>query len=275
MNIVDTFTQLNKLPPQPIRLGILGAPGEGKTWSGLTFPNPIVLNLDNKLGGYQAAHPESTIKVVNFDENLVVNILKCSNMGFNKPNNPQYPLNVRDAVKKWLTQFGPTLGSDSTLILDSWSTLQNKFDGQSQLPHEIVVSRSGEEDKFAFWRLKQKYAKDITDLLKTLKCNSVTTFHEVPEYDEDGRITGKLKPVMQGGFAAELAGHFSSFYRQICVTKDMKNYDKIKAALGRDINGEREYLWQTQSNSVFTACAGIPNLPTLVPATYQSLVKIS
>lgn len=273
MDINSTLTILNKLPKQPIRLGLLGAPGEGKTWSALTFPDPIVLNLDNKLGGYQAANPDSTVRVVNFTEELCVKILGCSNMGFNKPNNPLYPLNVRDAVKKWLTMFGSGLTENETLVLDSWSTLQNRFDSQTQLPHEIAYSKSGEEDKFYFWRMKQKYSGEITELLKTLKCNVVVTFHEVMDYDDDNRPTGKLKPLMQGGFAPQLAGQFTDFYRQICVSRDAKNYEAIKKVLGREINGAREYLWQTRSNALFTACLSIPNLPELVPATYEILVK--
>jgi hypothetical protein len=273
LSLADTITQLKDLPKQPIRLLLLGAPGEGKTWSALTFPNPIIRNFDNKLTGYQESHPDSNIQVVNFDKELVVDKLGCSNMGFGKPNNPAFPLNVRDAAKKWLTIFGPELTPEQTLVDDSWTSLQNRFDIQSQLPHEISYTKSGEEDKFAFWRMKQKYSGEMTELYKTLRCNVVVICHEVKERNEDGNLTGKLKPLMQGGFADQLVGQFSDAYRQICITKDMKEYESIKKTLGRDINGEREWLWFTKSNALFTACSSVKGLPPLVPATYESLIK--
>jgi hypothetical protein len=194
-------------------------------------------------------------------------------MGFGKPNNATLPLNVRDAAKKWLQVFGSQLTSDMTLVEDSWTSLQNRFDLQSQLAHEISYSRSGEEDKFAFWRLKQKYSAEMTELYKSLKCNVVVICHEVRERNEDGNLTGKLKPLMQGGFADQLAGQFTDSYRQICLTPDMKDLANYEKLLGRKILGNREYCWQTKSNALFTACVSVPNLKDLVPANYSSLVK--
>lgn len=273
LSLSDTLTPLNQLPKQPIRLLLQGAPGEGKTWSALTFPNPIVLNLDNKLNGYKEANPNSTIRVINFDTDLCSIKLKCSNMGFGKPNNNEKQPNVRDAVKKWLELFGPQLTVDDTLILDSWSSLQNRFDSYSKEPHERAISKSGEEDKFAFWGLKQRYSGEICDLLKAFKCNTVVTCHEVAEYDEDGRVTGKLKPVMQGGFAPQLAGQFTDAYRQVCLTRDKKNLTEWEKLMERPMNGEREYVWKTKTDSLFTACCSIPWLKGVVTADYSSLIK--
>ena len=44
---------LNTITVKPqIRLGLQGYSGTGKTWAALTFPNPIVLNLDRGLGAH-------------------------------------------------------------------------------------------------------------------------------------------------------------------------------------------------------------------------------
>lgn len=272
VSFMDTITPLNKLPKQPIRLGLQSAPGEGKTWSALTFPSPIVLNLDNKLGGWQAVHPESNLMVVNFDADLIINKLKISNKGFGKPNDYTALPDLKAAVLKWIINFGKDLTPDQTLLLDSWTTLQNRFDIQYQ-KFEVSYGKGGAEDGFAFWKEKQRYAGEVMDALKELKCNVVVTFHETLDYNDEGRPTGKLKPLMQGGFAPQIAGHMTDFYRQRCVTKDLKDYEKIKAGLGRDINGKCEWLWQTKADGLFTACASIPNLPDYVPATYESLIK--
>jgi hypothetical protein len=276
MTINDTIVELNKLPKQPIRLLLQGPPGEGKTWSALTFPNPIIRNFDNKLSGYQNEFPDSKIRVVNFDENLVVKILCVSNMGFGKPNNPNKPLNIKDAARKWLEVFGKELTENDTLIEDSWTSLQNKFDIQMSMDHEIPVSKkTGEKDGYYFWKMKMAYANELTDLYKTLKCNTVVICHEVQERNEDGFLTGKLKPLMQGGFADQMAGQFTDAYRQICLTKDMKKeyLDKYELSLGRKIIGEREYFWQTKSSGIFTACLSVKGLKDIVPATYESLIK--
>jgi len=107
----------------PIRLGILGVPGVGKTWAALTFPNPIVLDLDNKLSGYVKAHPEHSFPIIPFwNRDYVVNELKVNNFkpqgsSVYKQDN-KFPHNIRDAVTKWLVSEGPKLEEGQTLIME-------------------------------------------------------------------------------------------------------------------------------------------------------------
>jgi hypothetical protein len=193
--LADTSTPLNELPTQPIRLGLLGAPGVGKTWSSLSFPNPLIWNLDNKLQAYQTVHPGAVIPVINPTRELIAGILKISNrLAEKKADDPNYPPNVIEGFKKWLDVFGPELLPNTTLIIDSWSSLMNWFEIQLEHSWEKAYTRSGEEDGFKYWARLKKYCGDVTTKLKTLPCNVVITIHEQQERDENDRLTGKLKP---------------------------------------------------------------------------------
>jgi len=276
MTLIETTKPMNELPKQPIRLGIQGAPGTGKTWSALTFPNPIIWNLDNKLQGYLEANPTSIIPVVNPTRELIAGQLRISNrLAEKKPDDPNYPINIRDGFKRWLDVIGPELKPEQTLIIDSWSSLMNWFEIQTTLPWEIAYTRTGEEDGFKYWGRLKKYCVDITEKLKVLPCNTVVLLHEQPERDENDRITGKLKPLMQGSFKDQFAGQLTNFYRQKVISKEDKDYAKSVAALGFTPKEDPFYVWQTKSDSVFNACCSIPGLSGLVPACYSSLVRKS
>lgn len=272
LTLTNTLISLKDLPTQPIRLGLQGPPGSGKTWAALTFPNPIIWNLDNKLVGYKNKYPDSNIQVVNPTKKLIVDQLKVSNMGFNKPNNPNAEINIRDGFKKWIDLFGPQLTNNMTLVIDSWTSLQNWFGIQTQKPHEKSITKQGEEDRFYFWKFKLNYSVEITEQLKTLQCNVVVICHETIERDEEGRATGKLRPLMSGQFADQLAGQMTDFYRQIPMPKlDHRTGKPNLIENGEPIKEDIEYVWQTQSDNMFIACRSIDNLPKFIRANYSSL----
>ena len=77
-----------------IRLGIQGAPGTGKTYAAVSFPNPIVLDLDNKLGAHKT---RKDILVLPFhDPDFIINKLKVHNEPYKEgegrdiPNSPPF-----------------------------------------------------------------------------------------------------------------------------------------------------------------------------------------
>lgn len=231
-----------------VRLGLQGYPGTGKTYSCFTFPNPVILNLDNKLG----VHVEKiTIPIVNLWNP------KCP---FIKPNEPR-----EEAVLRWLLTVGPLLKKEQTLILDSWTTLQNWFDIRvTNIDH---YSDKGKLDPYKPWRLKGNFAGAVCDALKSLPCNSVTTFHDSPERDDEGKIVG-VKPTMTGSFADQLAGHFTDWFHQLVMNK--KSADKTTDLM---VDGKvvPEYVWQVRSDSK-RKCLTSKIIPTnlmFVPANYN------
>jgi len=258
---------MDKYPSTPRRLCLIGLPGVGKTFAALTFPNPIVADLDNKLLGYRQSNPDSKFLAMPFWNMEFCSVFcKCTNAGYGKPNNPKYPPNARDALKYWLLEEGPKLSKDTTFILDSWTSLQTAFDIQTNLPHEITFSpTTGKEDGFAFWKKKKQYSKEIIESIKSLSCNVVVICHETYERNDNGNIIG-VKALMDGSYADELPSAFTDVYRQKILTKD----DALLLKLKQD--GNVGYYWQTCKDSKFQiACKSIPNLPDYVPANYASL----
>ena len=256
------------LPTSPIRLGIMGVAGSGKTFSALTFPNPVVLDLDNKLGGYREANPAVSFPVLPFwNREFVEGTLKVINNTKTRTIDTSYPHNVRDAVDKWLTSEGPKLTPEQTLIVDSFTALNDGFANQTNLPWEVEYSRSGEIDGFAFWKKLLAYNSRICTLLKALPCNVVAIFHELPDRNENGTIMG-LKPLLQGQSADKCPGYFTDFYRQRVFTKDNPGPFKIEDPKAQ------VYAWQTCKDKYFQiACKSRHLIPDYVVANFSSLTN--
>jgi len=269
MHIPTHATQSNTVETPPIRLGIIGVPGSGKTFAALTAPNPIVADLDNKLAGYIKSNPEHKFPILPFwNKKFVVETLGVKNHG--NTNDDRFPHNIRDAFKKWLATEACKLSSEQTLIVDSFTNLNDGFDIQSQLDWEKVYSpKTGQEDVFAFWKLKLQFNTEINALLKNLTCNVISIFHELPERDENGRVLG-IKPLIQGQSADRVPKDYTDFYRQKVITRDMD----IKKFPGVDWAGdEREiYVWQRCKDQYFQiACSSSVKGAPFVRANWKGV----
>jgi len=276
----DTYTLEHAYSSQ-VRLGIYGRPGSGKTWAALTFPNPVVLNLDNKLGAH-LGRKDVTVVPLN-DPEYIWNVLKVSNepykYGRHSTNNPKLPSNRRDAVIKWLSEHGAKLIPEQTLILDSWTSLQNSFHEQQDL--EPAYTAQNKVNDFHPWMEKIKYSARVCKLLEGLKCNVVVTFHEHAERDiKSGELLDSFQPLMQGKFIAELAGHFTDFFRARVIPKFnvKKEQVVINAPPGGDyaIQEDREFFWQirqdVESESQTTSLTKVGNFK-YIKATYEEFCK--
>lgn len=243
----------------PLMIGIQGPPGTGKTWSALTFPNPVVVNLDR---GLTCKHGTNVQQFPFYDSSYCVQTHKMSV-------NSDKSVNKRDGVKKWLKENAPKLDKDQTLILDSWTTLQNYFDIQTKL--EPVYTRQGNIDDFAPWKFKIEYSSDILTTLQSLKCMVVVIFHEKPVRDEKtGLLTDKIEPLMSGQFVNQLKIPFSDFFRQRAIPKIGRDNKPILID-GKELPEEMNYLWQIKSDVNFDAKTRMTLKETYIKATYQSL----
>src|ERR1017187_902817 len=90
-------TTLEKVTKQQIRLGVQGYPGSGKTFAALTFPNPIVLNLDRGLGAHQGR--SDVIEIPFYQKAFSGGKETC-----------------KDKLVEWLEREGPKLTDQQTLI---------------------------------------------------------------------------------------------------------------------------------------------------------------
>lgn len=178
--------------------GIQGESGSGKTRFCLSFPNPLVLDLDKKL-------PAGVRSVPFWDSEWV----RAFNKG--KPLKPFAPC-TRDAVKYWLQQYGSQLPADTTLILDGWTSLQNYFDTWGAINTQDYTTKKGDYDGYAFYAHKILYSLEIINALKALPCRAIITFHEIP-IQIKGQTTHRYRPLMSGQFQEQIPALHGNFWR--------------------------------------------------------------
>lgn len=260
---------LTTLPEEgPLRVGIQGAPGSGKTAAALSFPNPVVVAFEQAdyTGILSLPHLQHVKPIIIpfYDPAFTAEKMKMTFKAAGKY------YNRTAALIKWLQEEAPKLTPQQTLIFDSWTTIQDAFDQFCfNTPH---LTAKGEEDAFAPWQEKIEFSNELCTLTGSLKCNTVTLFHEVQERDKKtGELLDKLQPLMQGKFVAKLKIYWPNFFRQ-------SNRQKLGGGVdGKSpLPNEREYVWQVRSLNNFDAKCSKPWLKdTFCPSVYQSLVKPS
>lgn len=266
MHIPPNSITLDKKPRQQRRIAIQGFGGTGKTTSVITARNPIVLDFDNSVDevNCKAAGVElSSVHVVPFYSRAFLDTI-----------HPR--INPRDALVKWLETNYAKFTSEQTLILDSWTRLQDEFDKQTEL--EPVITKKGEVDEFAFWEIKQVYSRNILTLLRMAQCDVVVTFHEVEDVDDKGKKTGKVSTLMQGKFVHKLSTFFTDWFRQIAIDKECTQAlaDKLQIPLATltEYCGNTPHktlrLWQTETSTIAQCKTKLEGVPRFIPANFKS-----
>lgn len=262
MFIPQDVISLDKKPFVQKRVAIQGWGGTGKTTAALTFPNPLVLDIDNSVNEANATCAGKELKDIH-----VVPFYDGKFVG---------DKNRRDFIKNWIEANVRKLEPDQTVILDSWTALQDEFD-KAWKP---VYTKRGELDEFAFWEAKQDYAREILTFFRQAPCDVVVIFHEVIETDDKGRPTGKATPLMQGKFVNKLSGYFTDWFRAIGVDR-RSDANFVKAlnltpeqwqkflAMPTPVASSTIYLWQTTTGNVANCKTKLLGLPTFVPARYN------
>lgn len=266
---------LDMLKDKPqIRLGIQGYGGTGKTWAALTFPNPIVLNLDRGLGAHQGRGDVIEIPFYKKEFAGVGNELK-------------------DKLLIWLEKEGKKLTQAQTLVFDGCTSLQNAYHRWFADNQMSFLTKSGKVDDFAEYQVKKKYFAEIFELFKVLHCNVIFIAHEAAQRDKSttpgqpGEYTGKIRPLLSGQFNDELLNHMTDWFRQHAgdkpdLTQEIK--PATLQAFGMTSSEFKEmcnsfprntiYYWQTDSDSTFDGkCSSLVNFPKYLKADYSSFIK--
>lgn len=268
---------LDTIHSAQIRLGIQGPPGEGKTFGALTFPNPVVGNIDRGLGAHIGR--KDIIEIPFYDAEW------CKAQGAKWKSGEA--VNRRDAIMTWCRAELPKLVAEQTFIMDASTGLEAAFDiEQSKFP---FYTKSGEEDKFVFWREKVNWFQELfEDIFKAIPCNVIYICHEQLERNKQGDLTGKNNPLFTGQFKDKLVSHLTDHFRQHCVDKkpDEKIDDKTLRLWGMSSKdefkkmqdsfiGNSVYCWQTEGDDIFSAKASSmkPGTPRFIPANYESFMK--
>lgn len=240
------------------RIGIQGPSGSGKSTSAATFPNPIFMNFDNRIKHLA----DKVTQIPFYDAEFVKAFL--SKVGISKHyvqssgGSLSSVVNIRNAVIKFLELEAPKFTPKQTLVFDSWTTFQDGLDAVIEAGGPYYTKKM-EENPFEFWAQKKDASERISKLLTELKCNVVVLFHELQQRDpKDGRLLDKIQPLMQGGFTPKIKLYYDYFFRQ---------------KLSRNAEDVIVTTWQTQGDNEFDSQSLNTNLPKIVPATYESLIK--
>jgi len=265
----------NTSKPQ-IRLGIQGFPGTGKTWAALTFPNPIVLNLDRGLGAHNGRN--DVIEIPFYD-------VKFSG-GAEK---------LKDSLITWLSSEGMKLTAQQTLVFDGCTVIDIAYHKWFSANQHLFLTKTCKVDDFAEWQVKKKYFGELHALFKTLKCDVIFLTHEAERADkpstvgQPGAYTGKIRPILTGAYGDIIGGDYTDWFRQHAAEKPkdiktdmtpdklalwgMKTPDEFKAMCDT-FPRNTIYFWQTEGDDKFDGKASsLVNFPRFIPANWESFRK--
>lgn len=261
----DYAVNLQNETQSKLMVGLQGPTKSGKTTSALTFPNPFVVDFDGNLTGHLGKNILSApFYKKDWCMEQYSKLGAKKNLGINL-----HIINRRDLFQLWLEKEANKLSPEQTLIVDSWTTVQDAFDIQTAL--EPVYTKKGEIDDFAFWATKIDYCTKICSALAELKCRVVVTFHEQFQVDKEKQPTGKIEPLMQGKFTNKLALYFTDFFRcRVLPVKDKSN-KQVYAEDGK--TPLVEYVWQTKPDGFSDCGSRLHNVPMFVPQHYSIFEK--
>lgn len=252
-----------------LRIGIQGPGGSGKTFGAVTFPNPIVGSYDKGLISHVGR--KDIIEAKFYEDAFVDKIVSRAQLE---------PPNRKEALSKWLQTEGQKITKNQTFILDANNGVQAAY--HLWYKFNPKISKSGAEDKFTEWRWKVEYYSELMLLLRSLKCSVFMLFHESPDRDSNGNLTGQVRPLLTGQFADELVSHFTDYFRSVVVPKPtVETMAKFKEHFSLDDKMAKEwidstpanvksiYLWQLQSDNVAQCKTSLVGAPKYIPQGYR------
>lgn len=257
-----------------IRLGIQGYPKTGKTYAAMTFPNPVVVNLDRGLGAHNGR--SDVIELPFYEESFCKTI---------NPNHKEAEHTLRDTLLLFVTKEAPKLTEEQTLVWDGGTGTQNCYHKWYSC-HKVFSKTSGKEDERAEWALKIPFFSDLFEAFKKLKCNVIYISHEQDKKDKDGAYSGKIRPLLSGQAGDQCVSHFTDWVRQLTMSKpDVNKLDdktlskwgmtKIEfQAMCDSFERNTIYYWQLEPDDLYDGgCSSLVNFPMFIPANYDSFKK--
>lgn len=261
-----------------IRLGIQSPPGLGKTFSALTFPNPVVADFNKGLGLHRG---RTDVVPVPFWDGVF-----CDKI--HKRNGLKCPPNQKDAFTDWMLSEGMKLKPQQTFVVDCNTEVESSFHIQYAADGGPPINEKGKFDTRDEYKKKLAWYGYVTTLIKSLPCMVVYITHETAEWTKEGEPTGGSKPLLSGQAGDKIVGDYTDWFRQHAVSKpisdDAKKRFKEKYFVDDETFKEwmsstpdihrTIYLWQTQSDENFQLkVSSLFNAPKFVLANYSSFLK--
>ena len=269
MHIPSNGETLENVSFPHIRVLIVGAAKSGKTFSAMTFPNPIVLDFDNGLTAFKGRN--DIIRIPFYSDAWCIEKAKCS---VKNDTVDRY-----NGLCKWIKEEGFKLSKEQTLVLDSWTTYQSYSDIYLAKNPVIIKDSSGKlvEDSYKYWDKKQKQAEVIHTLLTSLECHVVVLAHELHERDkETGQLLDKIKPLMQGQFPNRMSNYYTDVFRMVAVSETTKESAELMRVSNGDLTKlqkDTKYYWQCKQSNAFNACTRMHTEQMYIEPTFESFRK--
>lgn len=237
-------------------IALIGAANSGKTWAAATFPNPLFVDFDKKLPRHLTT-PVSSLPF--WDEVFLAEVIKEEKLAASTKIGGIVASS--HVFLAWITKVAPSIPEDVTLVIDSWTMMQQLLD--RVLNATKKQNSAGEVDTREYYARKATLSTEVLAALKNLKCQHVVIFHESKDMKSDGSPSGKLNPLMAGSLKESLPQNFTHWIRQ--TAEENKTTKEI------------EYLWQIKPNNECNCNCPEPHLlaqPKLmkVKAHYDSLL---
>lgn len=266
-----TLDKLTEVPQR--RIAVQGFGGTGKTFSALTFPNPIVMNFDRGLGAHYGR--ADVIDVPFYNEAFCKTVLPSYN--------PSKGM-MTEVILKWMYTYAMRLGPEQTLIVDSNSQIQNAYHRWYEANKMQFMTDKGKVDGFVEYRQKIVFYTEFLELLKAVPCHVFFIAHETEA--STGKHSGKIRPLLSGQLGDELMSYFSDYFRQQAADKpdvdkmddaSLLNWGMTKAEMKvvcASFPRKTIYFWQTEGDNNFDGkCSSLVNYPRFLPANFQSFEK--
>lgn len=232
------------IPPESIQselpheiIAIIGAPGAGKTTSciespyGTGFPNRIWLDWDHKL-------PVGEVSIPFWSPEF------CDKQAKRTASNVP---NQRDAFSFWLRNNHDKFTDKQTVILDSASKMLNALDMQCNLERD--AQGDSKKANWDFWAHKLRFWQETMTHVKNMKARFVMLFHETQERNDEGNLTGKIKPILDGSYKDQILGDFTDVWRQLCNPWKLRANGMVEIENGKKVC-EPGWFWQLLSDEI-------------------------
>lgn len=223
---------------------LYGKACSGKTTGALTFPNPIVIDIDGNL-------PPGTKNVIPIHSDKFIDSVM--------PRQGRPYSDRLGALTKISADLAYDLGPDHTIIIDSITRLEMHYTYQDKFTPILVKKgeNAGEIDTRAMWYRRLDYFQGLLNRLVSCSANVVIISHIQMERDEKGNLTNGFRQVLMGQIGDQLPSLFPTcLYAQSRPNKD----------------GQIEFVWQIKTGK-FQEPARVPK-PTAesyIPQDYNIL----
>lgn len=210
-----------------------------------TFPNVLVLNLDNKLPR------DIPINQIPFHTGAYLKQLYTTYSSQSEPN-------LRDAFRLWLEKEMPKIDQpNTTLVIDSWTMISNAAVVQ-YMKERKPSKQTGELDSRQAWGELLNYMYYIHDLLKRYNGMVVSIAHEYIDRDDKGNPMATSTPLFAGSFKDQFAAHYTNYWR-------------MDVQRSKDPNVPDDYRWMLKGNAIFNSICSFTPPAQFVKADFASI----